>query len=92
MRVNRRWGPARIGYLLGIHPSTVHRVLPRYRLAKLTWLDGGTGRVIRRYEHNRPGDLVLVDIKSGQGRWLEEQDRHHGQPQARLPLSPQRCR
>jgi transposase len=27
VRVNRRWGPARIGYLLGIHPSTVHRVL-----------------------------------------------------------------
>lgn len=63
MRVNRRWGPARIGYLLGLHPSTVHRVLSRYRLAKLTWLDRGTGRVIRRYEHDRPGDLVHVDIK-----------------------------
>ncbi|QDG89527.1 IS481 family transposase [Pseudarthrobacter sp. NIBRBAC000502770] len=63
VRVNRRWGPARIGYLLGLHPSTVHRVLSRYRLAKLTWLDRGTGRVIRRYEHDRPGDLVHVDIK-----------------------------
>ena len=63
VRVNRRWGPARIGYLLGIHPSTVHRVLSRYRLAKLTWLDRGTGRVIRRYEHAHPGDLVHVDIK-----------------------------
>jgi transposase InsO family protein len=63
VRVNRRWGPARIGYLLGIHPSTVHRVLSRYRLAKLAWLDRGTGRVIRRYEHDKPGDLVHVDIK-----------------------------
>ena len=63
IRVNRRWGPARIGYLLGLHPSTVHRVLSRYRLAKLTWLDRGTGRVIRRYEHARPGDLIHVDIK-----------------------------
>ncbi|MGM9474205.1 IS481 family transposase [Pseudarthrobacter sp. YS3] len=63
VRVNRRWGPARIGYLLGIHPSTVHRVLSRYRLAKLAWLDRGTGRVIRRYEHEKPGDLVHVDIK-----------------------------
>jgi IS30 family transposase len=44
VRVNRGWGPARIGYLLGIHPSTVHRVLSRYRLAKLIWLDRGTGR------------------------------------------------
>jgi transposase len=63
LRINRRWGPARIGYLLGIHPSTVHRVLSRYGLAKLAWLDRATGRVIRRYEHAAPGDLVHVDIK-----------------------------
>jgi transposase InsO family protein len=61
--VNRRWGPARIGYLLGIHPSTVHKVLSRYRLARLSWLDRATGRVIRRYEHERPGDLIHVDVK-----------------------------
>lgn len=59
----RRWGPARIGFLLGLHPSTVHRVLARYGLARLRWLDRGTGRVIRRYEHAAPGDLVHVDIK-----------------------------
>jgi transposase InsO family protein len=63
IRINRRWGPARIGYLLGIHPSTVHRVLSRYGLARLSWLDRATGRVIRRYEHDKPGDLVHVDIK-----------------------------
>ncbi len=32
VRVLRRWGPARIGYLLGLNPSTVHRILTRYRL------------------------------------------------------------
>ena len=63
VRVNRRWGPARIGFLLGVHPSTVHRVLSRYGLARLSWLDRATGRVVRRYEHARPGDLVHVDIK-----------------------------
>ena len=63
LRVTRRWGPARIGYLLGLHPSTVHRVLARYRLARLAWLDRATGRVIRRYEHARPGDLVHLDVK-----------------------------
>jgi hypothetical protein len=63
IRVNRRWGPARIGYLLGIHPSTVHRVLSRFGLARLSWLDRATGRVVRRYEHHSPGDLVHVDIK-----------------------------
>ncbi len=63
MRVLRRWGPARIGYLLGLHPSTVHRVLARYRLARLAWMDRATGRVIRRYEHAHPGDLVHLDVK-----------------------------
>ena len=63
VRVTRRWGPARIAYLLGLHPSTVHRVLARYQLARLSWLDRATGRVIRRYEHAAPGDLVHVDVK-----------------------------
>ena len=63
VRVIRRWGPARIGFALGIHPSTVHRVLSRYGLARLTWLDRATGRVVRRYERTAPGDLVHVDVK-----------------------------
>ena len=63
LRVNRRWGPARIGYLLGIHPSTVHKVLSRYGLSRLAWQDRATGQVIRRYEHEAPGDMVHVDIK-----------------------------
>lgn len=63
VRVVRRWGPARIGYLLGIHPSTVHRVLTRYGLAKLRWLDRPTGRVIRRIESTHCGDLVHIDVK-----------------------------
>lgn len=71
--MHRRWGPERIAYLLGMHPSTVHKVLSRYCLAKLSWLDGGTGRVIRRYEHARPGDMIhvgpqkLVRIPDGGG-------------------------
>jgi transposase InsO family protein len=63
VRVLRRWGPARIAYLLGMNPSTVHRILRRYKVARLTYLDRVTGRVIRRYEHDAPGDLVHVDIK-----------------------------
>jgi transposase InsO family protein len=63
VRVLRRWGPARIGYLLGVHPSTVHRVLTRYGLAKLRWLDRATGHVIRRMEPARCGDIVHVDVK-----------------------------
>jgi len=67
LRVNRRWGPERIGYRLGIQPSTVHRVLSRYGLSKLSWQDRATGRTIRRYERSRPGEMVHVDIKK-QGR------------------------
>ncbi|MCG3024301.1 IS481 family transposase, partial [Escherichia coli] len=63
LRVNYRWGPDRIGYKLGLHPSTVHRVLSRYGLSKLTWQDRATGRTVRRYEHANPGDLIHVDIK-----------------------------
>ncbi|MCY0930369.1 IS481 family transposase [Streptomyces sp. H27-H1] len=63
VRVLRRWGPARIAHHLRLVPSTVHRILTRYRIARLTHLDRATGRVIRRYERERPGELVHVDIK-----------------------------
>ncbi|MBR7831491.1 IS481 family transposase [Actinospica sp. MGRD01-02] len=63
VRLARRWGPARIAYLLGLNPATVHRVLSRYGLARLTHLDRATGAVVRRYEREAPGDLVHVDIK-----------------------------
>jgi len=63
VRVIRRWGPARIAYLLGLNVSTVHRVLTRYGLAKLRWLDRPTGRVIRRMEPARCGEMVHVDVK-----------------------------
>ncbi len=63
VRILRRWGPARIAGLLRLVPSTVHRVLARYGLNRLSHCDRATGRVIRRYERERPGELVHVDIK-----------------------------
>jgi transposase InsO family protein len=63
VRILRRWGPARIAYLLHLNPATVHRVLVRYRLARLSQLDRATGRPMRRYERATPGELVHVDIK-----------------------------
>jgi transposase InsO family protein len=56
-------GPVRIGARLGVPASTVHRVLVRLGLNRLAWMDRPTGRVIRRYERDRPGELVHVDIK-----------------------------
>lgn len=43
--------------------STVHRVLTRHGLNRLAFLDRPTGQVIRRYERERPGELVHVDVK-----------------------------
>ena len=70
LRVSRRWGPARIGYHLGMQPSTVHKILSRYGCLRLAFTDPATGspvragkRQVRRYEHQAPGDLVHVDIK-----------------------------
>ncbi|MFD8090957.1 IS481 family transposase [Streptomyces malaysiensis] len=63
LRQDRKLGPARIGPILGLPVSTVHRVLARHGLNRLTFLDRPTGQVIRRYEHNRPGELVHVDVK-----------------------------
>lgn len=51
VRVVKRWGPA------------VHRVLVRFKLARLSHLDRTTGAAVRRHEHPHPVDMVHVDIK-----------------------------
>ncbi|WP_435240276.1 IS481 family transposase, partial [Streptomyces sp. YPW6] len=63
LRQARKLGPARIGPILGLPASTVHRILTRHGLNRLAWLDRPTGEPIRRYERSRPGELVHVDIK-----------------------------
>ncbi|MFD7086196.1 IS481 family transposase, partial [Streptomyces sp. NPDC059918] len=63
LRRARKLGPARIGPVLGVPASTVHRILARHGLNRLAFLDRPTGQAIRRYERARPGELVHVDIK-----------------------------
>ncbi|MFI7387489.1 IS481 family transposase [Streptomyces sp. NPDC049813] len=63
LRRDRKLGPARIGPVLGLPASTVHRVLTRHGLNRLAWMDRPTGAVIRRYERDRPGELIHVDVK-----------------------------
>jgi len=55
-------GPHRIGYELGMAASTVYGVLRRNGLAVLARLDRTTRAVIR-YERERPGELVHLDVK-----------------------------
>ncbi|QSS95313.1 hypothetical protein H3V39_27525 [Streptomyces sp. M54] len=64
LRADRQLGPARIGPVVGLTASTVHRILVRHGLKRLAWLDRPTGEPIRHYERNRPGELIHVDIKS----------------------------
>jgi transposase InsO family protein len=63
IRVTRKLGPARIAGIVEMHPSTVHRVLSRRGLGRLTWRDRPTGRTVRRIKTSRPGELVHVDTK-----------------------------
>jgi len=63
LRWKQRLGPILIGDRLQMPASTVHAVLVRCRLNRLTHIDYATGEPIRRYEHQRPGDLLHVDVK-----------------------------
>jgi len=63
LRQSRGLGPARIAGIVGMHASTVHRVLERHGLSRLSDLDRTTREPIRRFEMSRPGELVHVDIK-----------------------------
>jgi transposase InsO family protein len=61
-----RVGPHRIGWALGEAHSTVHQVLVRHQVPRLGELDRPTGQVVR-YQRQRPGELVHLDVKK-QGR------------------------
>ncbi|ATZ27886.1 Integrase core domain protein [Streptomyces lavendulae subsp. lavendulae] len=63
LRRARKLGPARIGPVLGLPASTVHRILTRHGLNRLSFMDRPTGTLIRRYEREKPGELIHVDVK-----------------------------
>jgi hypothetical protein len=97
LRVLHRWGPAGIGWLLGLHPSTVHRVLARYRLARLAWLDRHrtgdpplrTPSARRadspRRQETRPHPRLRWASSARAGSRLREQEEDHHRP---LPPRP----
>ena len=69
-RLKYRRGPAWIAARHPVCPRTVSRVLVRHQLPALALLDPITGEVIRaskttaiRYEKDRPGELVHMDVK-----------------------------
>ncbi len=62
-RLKRRVGPVELASITGVPASTVHAVLTRCRLNRLSHIDVATGEVARRYEHPHPGAMIHVDVK-----------------------------
>ena len=62
LRWRHRLGPVQIAGRLGMPASTVHAVLVRCRINRLTHIDRVTGEPLRRYEHDHPGSLIHVDV------------------------------
>jgi transposase InsO family protein len=69
-RAQHREGPDVLGPKIGLPPRTVSRILRRHHVPYLRELDPITGDVIRsskqtaiRYERERPGELVHMDVK-----------------------------
>jgi len=58
-----RWGPDRLGPLLGLPSSTVGAVLRRSGIPRLADIDRPTGLPVRRYEVCHPGALIHQDHK-----------------------------
>ena len=63
IRWKRRLGPVGIASVLGVPPSTVHAVLRRCGISRLSQVDRATGEPVRRYEHAAPGELLHMDVK-----------------------------
>jgi transposase InsO family protein len=64
LRMDTKDGPDRIGPQLGIHPSTIHRILRRHGAQRLSHLFPKPPRSFGTYPALRPGELVGIDIKS----------------------------
>ena len=62
LRWRHRLGPVQIAGRLGLPASTVHAVLVRCRINRLSRIDRVTGEPLRRYEHDHPGSLIHVDV------------------------------
>jgi transposase len=82
----QRWTRKQIAAETGVSPATVSRVLRRLGLNKLSALE--PAEPIRRYEREKPGELIHLDIKKlGRigsvghritGRYPGAVNRHHG--------------
>jgi len=87
LRKKHRWGADHIAHETGLAASTVQSILRRAGLARLDRGDRATNtEPVRRYQRDRPGELIHVDIKKiagipDGGGWRihgKGNDAHHG--------------
>jgi transposase InsO family protein len=62
LRKRRRWGADHIAHEVGLAASTVQRILRSEGLGRLDHGDRATV-ALQRYQRDRPGELIHVDIK-----------------------------
>lgn len=69
-RERLRVGPLRLAAVTGVPARTISRILARHQVPRLSWCDPVTGQLIRasrstahRYERERPGELIHIDVK-----------------------------
>jgi len=65
LRRQRRWGADRIAFEVSVAPSTVQSILRAEGLGRLDRGDRATSSTQRpqRYQRDRPGELVHIDVK-----------------------------
>jgi transposase InsO family protein len=61
-RRRHRQGPHRLAWRLGMARSTIYGVLARHGQSRLDHTDRASGVVVR-YQRQRPGELVHIDVK-----------------------------
>jgi transposase InsO family protein len=84
LRRQHRWGAEHIGHELGLAPSTVGTILRAGGLGRLDRGDRATRGPVRRYQRDRPGELIHVDVKKlgaipDGGGWRLHGRGQHGQ-------------
>jgi transposase InsO family protein len=75
LRMEQRWGPDRIGPMLGMSRRTAYRVLRRHGAHRLRVLFPTQPRTFGVFDAREPGEVVQLDIK-GLGRLIRGGGKH----------------
>ena len=67
LRRKHRWGADHIAFETGLAASTVQRILTAAGCGRLDRGDRATDTVVHRYQRERPGELIHVDVKKISG-------------------------